>query len=76
MRERLVDDAVALGQLQQRRELLVVASVSSSNAEPDRAEADGRVAVDAERAAEVEVALGADRPPRTWISSDVATARA
>ena len=74
--ERLVHDAVALGQLQQRRELLLVGvACRARSAEPDRAEADRRVAVDAQRPAEVEIALGAHAPPPTAMPSDVATAR-
>src|SRR5690242_5869402 len=58
--ERLVDDAVALGQLEQRGELLVVGVRVQLEAQADVPEADGRLLVDAERAFEVEVALGVD----------------
>ena len=52
--------AVALGQLQQARELLVVGLGVDREPQPDGAEADRRLAVDAERAADVELALGLD----------------
>ena len=59
-RERLQHDAVALGQLEQRGELLVVGVGVELEAQADVAEADRRGLVDAQRAAEVEVALGVD----------------
>ena len=58
-RERLIDDAVALGQLLQRRKLLVVGVGVELERQADLAEADRRLTIDAERAAEVEVALRA-----------------
>ena len=63
-RERLQHDAVALGQLEQRGELLVVGVGVELEAQADVAEADRRRLLDAERAAEVEVALGVDACPR------------
>src|SRR4029077_13847562 len=51
--EGLEDDAVALGQGQQSRQLLVVGIGVEVEAEADRAEADRGVAVDRQRAAEV-----------------------
>src|SRR3954454_24967942 len=56
--KRLVDDAVALGGLEQRVELLVARVGLELEAQADRGEADRRLAVDAHRAAEVEVAFG------------------
>ena len=64
--EGLVHDAVALRQLQQRRELFLRGGRVELEREADRAEADRRVAVDAHRPAEVEIAFGDDaarRPP-------------
>jgi hypothetical protein len=59
----LEDDAVALGQLQQRRQLLLVGVRVQLEAEADRLEPDRRLAVDREGAAEIEVALGVDPSP-------------
>ena len=57
--QRLKHDAVALGQLEQLVELLLRRVAGELERQADVAEADGRLAVDAERAAEVEIALGA-----------------
>ncbi len=58
--ERLVDDAVALREPLQRRELLLVRIGFQLEEEPDRPETDWRVAVDCERAAEVQLSLRSD----------------
>src|SRR5207253_3153958 len=73
--ERLVDDAIALRQLEQLRDLLGGRSGIQLEPEPDLPEADRRFLGDAERSAEVEIALGGDGSP--WIGIDrlVATAR-
>ena len=63
-RERLQHDAVALGELEQRRQLLVVGIGVELEAQADVAEADRRLLVHAQRAAEVEVALGVDAARR------------
>ena len=60
-RERLEHDAVALGQAQERGELVLARVGVELEVQPHVLEADRRLLVDAERAAEVEVALGADR---------------
>ena len=56
----LEDDAIALGQLQQLVELLLRRVGVDLEAQADRPEADRRRLVDAERAAEIEIALGLD----------------
>src|SRR4051794_28189040 len=61
-RERLQYHAVALGQPQQRVELLGRGGRVELEAQPYRREADRCLAVDAERAAEVELSLGGDVP--------------
>src|SRR3954471_109447 len=53
-RERLQHHAVALGQLDELVDLLLLGIGIEVEAQPDRTEADGRLAVDAERAAEVD----------------------
>src|SRR4051794_20851398 len=58
--QRLEDDAVALGQLQQCLQLLVARVRVEVEGEADRLEANRGLAVDGEGAAEVEVALGVD----------------
>ena len=58
--ERLEHHAVALREADERGEVLLARVRVEVEAQADRAEAHGRVAVDAERAAEVEVALGVD----------------
>ena len=58
--ERLEHHAVALREADERGEVLLAGVRVEVEAQPDRAEAHGRLAVDAERAAEVEVALGQD----------------
>ena len=55
--ERLVDHAIALGELEQLVELLLRRVGVDVEAQPDLREADRRVLGDAERAAEVEVAF-------------------
>jgi hypothetical protein len=72
--EGLVDDAVALGEPEQRRQLLVVGVGVELDLHPDLAEADRRLPVNTERAAKVEVTSATSRPPRTGISSAVAAA--
>ena len=57
--QRLKHDAVALGELEQLVELLLRGVAHDVEAQADVAEAHRRLAIDAERAAEVEVALGA-----------------
>ena len=75
-RERLEHDAVALGEADERGEVLLAGVRVEVEAQADRAEAHGRVAVDTERAAEVEVALGVDAGRLcTSTPIDVATAR-
>ena len=72
----LVHDAVALGELEQLGDRGLVGVGVQREREPDRPEADRRVAVDAERAAEVDVALGAAPfHSRSSMPSAVATAR-
>src|SRR6185503_20260750 len=56
--ERLEHHAVALGQLEQRGEVLLAGVGVELEAQADVLEADGRLLVDTERAAEVQVALG------------------
>src|SRR3989454_6596158 len=58
--ERLVHDAVALRQLQQLRDLLGGRSGIQLESEPDLTKADRRFLGDAERPAEVQIALGSD----------------
>src|SRR2546430_16314189 len=58
--ERLVDDAIALRQLEQLRDLLGARSGIQLEPQPDLPEADRRFLGDAERSAEVEIALGGD----------------
>jgi hypothetical protein len=60
--EGLVDDAIAFGELLERGELLLAGVSVEVEEEANVGEVDGCVAVDAEGAAEVEVALGADAP--------------
>src|SRR5207248_4867250 len=62
--EGLVDDAVALGQREQRLELLRRRFGDELEPQTDRAEPDGRLAVDGHRAAKVEVSLGEHTTPR------------
>src|SRR5262245_53427487 len=59
----LVDDAVSLRQLQQAVELLRRRLGVEVEVKPDGAEADRHLLADAERAAEVEVALGGHGAP-------------
>jgi hypothetical protein len=56
----LIDDAVALGQLQQLVELFLRGVGVDGEAQPDLREADQGVLGDAKGTAEIEVALGAD----------------
>ena len=56
--------AIALGELQQRIDALLRLVGVEIEAQPDRAKADRRILGDAERAAEIEVALGRDRARR------------
>src|SRR5436190_5985790 len=58
--DRLVDHAIALGELEQLIELLSALVGVDVEAQADLGEADRRVFRDAERAAEVEIALGRD----------------
>ena len=58
--ERLVDDAIAFRQLEQLRDLLGSRSGIQLEPEPDLPEPDRRFLGDAERPAEVEIALGGD----------------
>jgi len=58
--EGLEHDAVALGEAQERCELVLARVGVELEVQPHVLEADGRLLVDAERPAEVEVALGAD----------------
>ena len=67
--ERLKHDAVALGEADERGEILLAGVRVEVEAQADRAKAHGRVAVDAERAAEVEVALGVD-PAASHVDAD------
>ena len=73
--QRLKHDAVALGELQELIELLLRGVALDVEAQADVAETHRRLAVDAERAAEVEVALGAQvRRRRAATPMAVATA--
>src|SRR5689334_12968256 len=56
--DRLIDHTVALGELEQLIELLLLDIGIDRKREPDLREADRRVLGDAKRAAEIEVALG------------------
>src|SRR5947207_4903015 len=58
--ERLIDDAVALGELEQLVELVLRRICLHLEAQANGRKADRRILDDPERAAEVEVALGAD----------------
>src|SRR5919109_353312 len=60
--ERLEHHAVALGELLEGRELVGVGVAVELEGQADRSEAHRRLAVDAQGAAEVEVALGPHRP--------------
>ena len=64
MSERLVDDAVPLGQPKQRVELLVGCVGLQLESQPDRLKADGRILVDGECAPHVELSLGMDATDR------------
>src|SRR6185437_14632498 len=55
------DHAISLGQLHQRGDLVGAGVAHDVEAQTDGAKAHRRGLVDAERAAEVEIALGADR---------------
>src|ERR1700729_1672025 len=57
--ERLIHDAVALGELLQQRKLFLVGVRIQVEREPDLGEPYGRLTIDAERAAEVQLPLGA-----------------
>src|SRR3954453_415744 len=59
-RDRLVDDAVALRQTEERVELLVARGCIELEREADRAESDRCVLRDGEGSAKVEIALGPD----------------
>src|SRR2546429_8507987 len=56
--DRLIDHAIALGELEQLVELLLALVGVDRKGEPDPREADRRILGDAERAAEIEIALG------------------
>src|SRR6202044_3361067 len=60
--DRLIDHAVALGEFEKLIEFVLRRVGVEVEAEPDLREADRRLLGDAERAAEIEIALGADRP--------------
>ena len=70
----LEDHAIALGELEQLVELVLRRVGLDLEGEADRPEADRRVLVDAERAAEIEIALGRDGAASAGSSSAVATA--
>src|SRR5712692_2156677 len=56
----LVDDAIALGQADQRRQLLLAGAGVQVEVQPDALKADGHFFGDAQRAPEIQVALGPD----------------
>ncbi len=59
----LVDDAVALGQLEELVEPLLRRVGVDREGQPDLRETDRRFLVDPERAAKIEIALGMDERP-------------
>ena len=61
--QRLVDDAIPLGEAQQRGYLIFRSIGVEIEPQPDVGEADRRIASDRQRAPKVEIALDGDRPP-------------